>query len=473
MNRGNLNKRGTGLSLWAIVAALLFTVVMYCPTPSFAGGGPNVGGAKLYIKQNNLEKAEEVLLKEVQKINKKNEDAWYLLGYVYARQKKYTEMKDAFDKALALKPKLAKKGVKVGDDSGPQFHAKHGVDLILKVCWAQAFNGAVKHFNDAANATDDSTRKISFDKAIEKFAASAEIQPDSLMSYRNWAAALMNAGRSEESVVPLKAALMIVPNDIDISLMLSQVYMSTQQDSLAMPVLEGLWADEAGRSAEVADMLSRAYIKRGDKAGATEIYIKAIAENPEQFHFRYNYGTLLLEAQDYDGAIVQFEKSLEIDPSSSDANYNLGAAYLNRGVGKREELAEDSEDKAYMKDFEAAFPYLEKTISENPDNLSTWFTLGRIAGQLNKISLAGYAFAKGEPEKSALDDKVRIGMPGETLKMIFGEPDNVQVLESEQFSNVEEWVYKERAAVKGKSAVSAPLNVYITDGKVDALMVVN
>ena len=32
----------------------------------FAGGGPNVNGAKLYIKQNNLEKAIGVLLKEVE-----------------------------------------------------------------------------------------------------------------------------------------------------------------------------------------------------------------------------------------------------------------------------------------------------------------------------------------------------------------------------------------------------------------------
>lgn len=473
MNLRNLNDQRSGLSLWVIVATLLFTTIMYCPAPSFAGGGPNVGGAKLYIKQNNLKKAEEVLLKEVTKVNEKNEDAWYLLGYVYARQKRYTEMMEAFDKALALKPKLAKKGVKVGDDSGTQFHAKHGVETILRVCWTRAFNGAVKHFNDAANATDDSTRKASFDSAIEKFEASAKIQPDSLMSYRNWAAALMNAGRPDESIEPLMAALKIVPNDVDISLMLAQVYMNSQQDSLALPVLEGLWADDTGRSAEVADMLSRAYIRNGDKEKATEIYIKAIEENPENFHFHYNYGTLLLEAQDYDAAIEQFNKANEIDSTSSDLNYNLGAAYLNRGVGKREALPDDSEDKAYMADFEAAFPYLEKTISENPDNLNTWFTLGRIAGQLNKISLAGYAFAKGEPEESVFDDKVRIGMPGETLKMILGEPDKVKPLESEQFSGIEEWSYQERAAAKGKIAVSEPLNVYVADGKVDALMIVN
>ncbi|TDI92286.1 MAG: tetratricopeptide repeat protein, partial [Caldithrix sp.] len=89
----------------------------------FAGGGPNVNGAKLYIKQDDLEKAIGVLLKEVEKVNAKNEDAWYLLGYVYARQGEYAKMAEAFDKAVELKPKFKDKGVKISKDSGTEFHS--------------------------------------------------------------------------------------------------------------------------------------------------------------------------------------------------------------------------------------------------------------------------------------------------------------------------------------------------------------
>jgi hypothetical protein len=125
-----------------------------------------------------------------------------------------------------------------------------------------------------------------------------------------------------------------------------------------------------------------------------------------------------------------------------------------------------------MSDFEAAFPYLEKTVAENPDDSNTWYTLGRIAGQLNKISLAGYAFAKGETEKSAMGEKLRVGMPAETLKMIIGDPDKVQPLESEQFAGVEEWIYKKKAAANGKIAVPDPINIYVSNSKVEAFMVV-
>jgi len=471
MNLRKWNNEKSGLSLYVIIAALLFTL-LYCPAPSFAGGGPNVGGAKLYIKQNNLEKAEEVLLKEIKEVDENNEDAWYLLGYIYAREKRYSEMMDAFNKALELEPKFAKEGIKVGGDSGTQFHSKHGVNTILRVCWANAFNSGVQSFNEAVNATGDSATMANYDEAIHNFSMAAKMQPDSMMAYRNWAAALMNSGRTEESVEPLEKALEINPKDVDVAILLSQVYMNTQQDSLALPVLENLWADEATRSADVADMLSRVYLRTGNSDKAKEIYIKAIEDNPENFHFRYNYGTVLLEAQEYDEAIKQFEAAYAIDSTSTDLNYNLGAAYLNRGVSKREALPEGSEEKPYLEDFKKAFPFLEEAISQNQGgDANTWFTLGRIAGQLNKISLAGYAFAKGEPTKSALDDKVRVGMPAETLKMILGEPDKAQSLESDHFNDIEEWVYKKKPAANGKIAVSTPVNVYVKSGKVDALMV--
>lgn len=126
-----------------------------------------------------------------------------------------------------------------------------------------------------------------------------------------------------------------------------------------------------------------------------------------------------------------------------------------------------------MEDFEHAFPYLEKSVKMNPDDEAIWFTLGRIAGQLNKIALAGYAFAKGEPTESALDDHVMVGMPSDTLKAVLGEPEKAKPVESDVFTNVEEWVYNERRATKGnKIAIPTALNIYVVDGRVDAIMVI-
>lgn len=454
-------------------AGALLSCLLLSASIVLAGGGPNVTGAKLYIQQNKLDKALRVLLKEVEQVNPKNEDAWYLLGYIYARQEQYDKMVEAFDKAVELKPKFRKenKGVKISKDSGTEFHSKFGADMIKQMVWGKSFNKGVKFFNDALNAPTDSLRTAYFEQAALGFKAAGMIQPDSSMSFRNMAAAYMNLGKYEESISPLKVALERNPRDNEIKTLLAQVYMASGKDSLAMPMFEQLWADGV-HSEEVADFLARGHMKAGDMDGAQAIYKEAIEANPNNYNFRYNYGTILLESKDYDAAIEQLTKAYEFSPESADINYNLGAAYLNRGVAKREALPEDSQDKAYVEDFRLALPYLEKSTKINPDDTNTWFALGRIAGQLDKIALAGYAFSKGEPTKSAFNKKLIVGMPSTSVKLIFGEPDAVNPIESEQLSGIEEWVYKKRKAVKGKVAVTQPVNVYVTKERVDAIWVI-
>lgn len=452
------------------IGGLTFVIVLMLSVSAFAGGGPNVSGAKLYIQQNQLDKALEVLNKEVSEVDANNEEAWYLLGYIYARQGQYDKMKAAFDKAVALKPEFKDKGIKISKDTGTVFHSQFGAEMITKIIWGNAFNSAVKMFNEAINAPDEATKTASYEKSIEQFGISAQIMPDSIMAYRNMAAALMNLGRFEDSVEPLTQAIQRDPKDFESRGLLAQVYLAAGKDSLATPILAKLWSD-GHRTDEVADNYARTLIRAGKIDEAKAIYKEALETSPNNFQFRYNYGTILLEANDYDGAIEQLQLAYKIDSSSADINYNLGAAYLNRGVAYREKLPEDSQDTAYLKDFESAFPYLQRSVKLNPDDQQIWLTLGRIAGQLNKISLAGYAFSKGENLRSALDQKVIVGMQSDALLTIFGQPDNKNGIESIEFAGIEEWVYKQRAKAAGKVAIPDHLKVYVIGGRVEALMV--
>ncbi len=573
----------------------------------FAGGGPKVNGAKLYIKQSDLEKAIGVLKKEVENVSTKkgsgslNEDAWYLLGYIYARQGEYEKMAEAFDKAVELKPKFKEKdkGVKISKDTGSEFRSYFGTEKILKIVWGNVFNEGVKYFNDALNAEQTQVDLTSiqvgvsgdmvkqtlgdpltvhvtklegvtkeqwvygtssyvylrngsvdavqfeeknyskkdgfFELAAAGFKAAGTIMPDSVLAFQNMASAYMNMNKYEESIEPLKMALKHNPKDSALKTMLAQVYSTIGKDSLAMPMLEQLWygsgiavhsgmtaskvtqilgepkeknitevsgrkneqwvydnstyvyvrdgivtavqysikkGEQVVRTEDVADYLARGYIRADNMEAAKNVYEKAVEVSPDNFNFRYNYGTILLENKEHDKAIEQLLKAGEIDPESADINYNLGAAYLNRGVATREALPEDSEDKSYIEDFKLALPYLEKSIKTNPDDSITWFTLGRIAGQLNKIALSGYAFAKGEPTESALDNNVFVGMQDSALKKNLGEPNQVNSLESEGFETVKEWVYKTRGGAKGKVAIPEPISVYVIGERVDALLII-
>jgi len=519
------------------IGGLTFVILLVLSALVFAGGGPNVSGAKLYIQQNQLDNALGVLNKEINEVDANNEDAWYLLGYVYARQRQYEKMKEAFDKAVALKPEFKDKGIKISKDSGTVFHSQFGAEMIFKIIWGDAFNKGVKYFNDAINSPDEAidlsqiqegmsadqvknivgeplevnvtqvagkkdeqwvyggssyvyvkdgivhgiqykkedrtaiSRKVQlYELAINNFKMSATIMPDSVMAYRNMAAALMNMGRFEDSVEPLTQAIQRDPKDFESQSLLAQVYLTAGKDSLATPILAKLWKDNY-RTDEVADSYARTLIRAGKIDDAKTIYKEALETSPNNFQFRYNYGTILLEANDYDAAIEQLQMAYSVDSTSADINYNLGAAYLNRGVAYREKLPTDSPDTGYMKDFEKAFPYLERSVKLNPEEQQIWFALGRIAGQLNKIALAGYAFSKGDNVRSALDQKVFVGMPSDALLTLFGEPDSKKVVESREFTGIEEWVYKRRAKGARKVAIADPLKVYVMEGRVDALIV--
>ncbi|NIR50762.1 tetratricopeptide repeat protein [candidate division KSB1 bacterium] len=450
---------------------LLFLGLFVMASFLYAGGGKYVTGAKIYIQQNKLDDAARVLYKELNEEDPNNEDAWYLLGYIYARRAKYDSMMVAFDKAVELKPEFKKEGegVDVSKDTGTRFRSEFGTEMIKSIIWSDVFNAGVKNFNDALNAVDEAEKTKSFEEAARKFKLTTEIMPDSIMGYRNLSASLMNMGKYEESLEPLQEALNRDPDNVEVATLLAQNYMITSQDSLAIPLLAELW-EKGHHSEEVAEFLSRAYLNADETEKAKGIYKKAIEENPDNYNFRYNYGTVLLEAQEYDGAIKHLSKAYELNPETPELNYNLGAAYLNRGVAKHDSLPEDSEDMSYKEDFKKAQPYLEKAIKLNPDDQQTWFALGQIAGQLNKISLAGYAFAKGDPVRTALNQKVVVGMQADQLTSIFGEPDKVNSLESEQFQGVEEWVYTKRAKTNAKLAVPEPINVYVKNGRVDAIM---
>ncbi|MFQ5640148.1 MAG: tetratricopeptide repeat protein [bacterium] len=437
----------------------------------YSGGGKYVKGAKKYIKENKLDEALDVLMKEINDGDPENEDAWYLLGYVHARKKNYQKMVEAFNKAVTLKPKFQElgKGVKVSKDTGRKFLSQYGTEMIKGMIWTDLFNGAVTVFNDALSAVEDTARIEYFKKAANKFEASTIVRPDSLMGYRNWAAALMNIGKYEDCILPLKEAMKRAPQDVDIRTLLAQVYMVSSNVNEAIPLLEDLWT-QGHQSAEVADQLSRAYLSADSTEKAKTIYKEAITIDPDNFSFRFSYGTLLLQANEYDAAIEQLKAAHALNSETSEVNYNLGAAFLNRGVAKYKALPENSEDISYKEDFKFALPYLEKAILFNPDDQIYWTALGQIAGQLNMISLAGYAFSRAEPTRSAFGEKVVVGMPSATLKSIFGDPNKRKNLESEQFSSIEEWIYHQRRKSKKRVAVPKPINIYIEGGKVVAMM---
>jgi tetratricopeptide (TPR) repeat protein len=83
--------------------------------------------------------------------------------------------------------------------------------------------------------------------------------------------------------------------------------------------------------AQLEGRLLNAYNRAGKTKKAMAEYRKQIEENPKNVTYRYNYGSMLLNAERYDEAVEQLKKAVELEPGNMKAQYNLGAAYTNKG----------------------------------------------------------------------------------------------------------------------------------------------
>jgi tetratricopeptide (TPR) repeat protein len=113
--------------------------------------------------------------------------------------------------------------------------------------------------------------------------------------------------------------------------------------------------------------------------------------------YRYNYGVLLLNAEMYAEAEEQLKKAIEIDPDYENAIYNLGVTYVKWGTAINKEAESQgmiSED--YKQKYEAALPYLEQVVEQDPTNVAIWELLGKVYGVLGMNEDATNAFNKAD-----------------------------------------------------------------------------
>jgi tetratricopeptide (TPR) repeat protein len=92
--------------------------------------------------------------------------------------------------------------------------------------------------------------------------------------------------------------------------------------------------------AELEGRLLNAYNQAGQTDKAMAEYEEQIEKNPNNATYRYNYGSMLLQADRYDAAIEQLQTAVELAPDNVKAHYNLGAAYSNKARQVQNQLTE-------------------------------------------------------------------------------------------------------------------------------------
>ncbi|MBU2444810.1 MAG: tetratricopeptide repeat protein [Bacteroidetes bacterium] len=360
-----------------------------------------ITSARLYIQQKNIDKAEDVLKKEVEK-NPQSEEGWFLTGYVRHEKRDYTGMMDAFERAKKL---------------GNKFEAE--ISNMMKASWAENFNSAVLNLNAANKMQDQDSAKTLRQQAINDFKMAIKLQPDSSDTYKSLALAYLSGGDMEGALEPsqmwIKKTKALEGYQIVGEILYTKAeatfnkYYNTKNESdsvLAMNQYQkSIQILEEGLKVHPGDgtlttILFNAYISTGKRDFALKKAEEAVQKRPDDKFANYNYATMLLEMKDYPNAAKYFEKALEVDPNYENAIYNLAATYINWGVAVREKEEQDQvTERTFKKYFQSALKYLEKMAELHPDDYKIWERLGQVYANLGQSEKAQKAFEKADSLK--------------------------------------------------------------------------
>jgi len=384
------------------VIIILTLLSMVFGFTAFDCSSTELTSARLYIQQKNLKKAKESLLKEIKK-NPKSDEGYYLLGFVNGEEGDVNGMLNNFDKSLSISKKFEKQ-----------------IDDSKKYHWGNSFNKGVAYFNRAAKQANKDSAKAIFMTSIKNFENAVSIEPDSSASYKNLAYAYLNVGMTDKAMTTVEKLNELTHSADSYSLLgdlyaregqkLMSVFKSTgnQEDSVkAMNVFDKeVKLLEEGRkkypdNTDILMELSNAYIASNKIEVAKEAFKAGVAKEPNNKYYRYNYGSLLLNAKDYASAVEQLTKAVEIDSTYENAIYNLGVTYIKWGADIRDKAAaEDKQDDSYKEKFQKALPYMQKYLEFHPDDPTIWDLLGRIYANLGMTDKSKEAFNKADQYKN-------------------------------------------------------------------------
>jgi len=354
------------LNMFLKTIFLLFVVTLFYGCPS-----EELTSARLYVKENNWEKAEEMLTAAIE-VTPEDPEPYFLMGKeIYARNVEWTKMNEMFNKAAEL---------------GPTYKLPDGQSLLAAIetwrmfYWSGEYNKGADNFNLALNAQETSEKEGYFDLAIAGFNTAKEIRPDEPSSYKNLVFCYIQLNNQELLESTLNEALNVNPEDPDMLFTAGKVFKDNKDFDKAIDYLERGLKINPGSSIG-ARYLADAYYDMGDMEGAVFAYTKAIRSEPENPDLHFNLGVLYLQLGDFEMTEEEFQKVLKINPDDDQAAIGIGEAY---------EGMERWEDSEY---------YYQRALRTNPDQPSLLRALARVVYRQGRIDEAQEYLDRAKGEK--------------------------------------------------------------------------
>lgn len=231
--------------------------------------------------------------------------------------------------------------------------------------------------------------------AIPQYRAYLKLRPEAVDARSNLGAALSKAGRYAEAIPEYRQALRGRPGDPHIRLNLALANYKLGRIGDAAAEFAGLHASQPDNS-QVMLLLADCWLRQGEYKQVIELLtpvekrnvddlaiayllgtallrdkqvdrgqqiIDRILRNGDSAEARLLLGTAKLEAAEYEGALADLKKAVELNPALPDAHSYLGRAHIELG-----------DTASARKDFEAE-------LQQNPNDFESNLNLGALLKQ--------------------------------------------------------------------------------------------
>jgi len=339
--------------------------------------------AKVYLQQDNIEKAIEQLEIDVQQ-NPQDAESHYLLGYCYGQKGRFKEMIRELDASLAISDKY-----------------KTDIEKIKRKYWIDNFNTGIRK-----------VQSEQFAEAIPYFKMAIAILPSDPKAYRSLAFAYAKLDSLKKAETFYKRALEIQPEDVHTLISLGTLYYKAKKYDDAIATFEKVLKIDASNK-DAIYYIAVCYDLKGEPDKALEMYNEALKANPDEKDLYFNRGRLFYLREDYDNAIKDFKKVLAIDSTDFDAFCNLGKSYLFLGdrlfkQGNELEQKAGSANKAKIKElkekeiqfYRKSLEYLLKAAKIKPEDPNLWYDIGVAYVRMGEPEKGKEAFEKSDELKS-------------------------------------------------------------------------
>jgi len=303
----------------SLVSTLLFGGLILFGMTACSGGNPMIGSAEDALEQGNYESAlssvEEALDQDSASV-----EAYQLKARILRAQADSMTPPEQYASLHQRAMEAEEQAIKFNPE------VRSDIQNQRRLSYIQEMQNGANAFNQARQSGDSTA----FMRASAYFSAANTIMSDSADAHLNEAYARLNAGQREEAVSPMETYISKSDSvDSNVYTILGQIHLTENRPGEAMDVLEPA-AEQYPENQEIQSLLLNAYSQSGDTQRAMEAYQSQIERNPENPTYRYNYGSLLLNADRFDDAIDQLSEAAQLDPDNVKAQYNLGAAYVNK-----------------------------------------------------------------------------------------------------------------------------------------------